>query len=58
VSLIKERLIDDFVLLINPVAIGEGTSLFKGLTQHVNFTLTKSHTFDSGIIMLTYAQAG
>jgi dihydrofolate reductase len=56
VSLMQERLIDDFVLLVNPVAIGEGTSLFQGLTQHVDFTLTKSHTFDSGIVMLTYAQ--
>jgi dihydrofolate reductase len=30
-SLIKENLIDEFILLVNPVAIGNGKTIFKDL---------------------------
>jgi dihydrofolate reductase len=32
-SLIKEKLIDEFYLFINPVAIGNGMTIFKDLNE-------------------------
>jgi dihydrofolate reductase len=53
-SLIKEGLIDDFHLFINPAAIGDGMSIFKDLNEIQKFTLVKSIAFDCGIVLLHY----
>jgi dihydrofolate reductase len=53
-SLIKEGLIDEFHLLINPVVIGDGMSIFKDLNYIQKFALVKSVAFDCGIIGLHY----
>jgi dihydrofolate reductase len=52
--LIKERLIDEFHLFINPVAIGNGMTIFKDLNEIQKFNLVKSVAFDCGIIGLHY----
>jgi len=54
VSLMQEGLVDEFRLVVSPVALGEGTSLFKGLPKKAELTLTKTRKFKSGPIMLTY----
>ncbi len=54
VSLMQDGLIDEFQILVNPVAFGEGTSLFKGLPKKTAFTLTETRKFKSGVISLTY----
>ena len=38
-SLIKEGLIDDFYLFINPLAIGKGMTIFKDLNEIQKFVL-------------------
>jgi len=53
-SLIREGLIDEFHLLINPVAIGGGLPIFNTLTSKQNMTLVKSKAFDCGMILLHY----
>ena len=53
-SLIKENLIDEFYLFINPVAIGNGKTIFKDLKEIRKFTLNESILFDSGIVLLHY----
>ncbi len=53
-SLIKEGLIDEFHLFINPAAIGDGMSIFKDLKEIQKFTLVKSMAFDCGIVLLHY----
>jgi len=53
-ALIKEKLIDEFHLLINPSAIGNGMSIFKELDSTQNMTLVKSLSFDCGIVVLHY----
>ncbi len=53
-SLIKENLIDEFYLFINPVAIGNGKTIFKDLKEIRKFTLIESIAFDSGIVLLHY----
>ena len=53
-SLIKEGLIDDFHLFINPAAIGKGMTIFKDLNNIQKLILVKSIAFDCGIVMLHY----
>ena len=53
-SLIKLGLIDEFLLFINPVAIGNGMTIFKDLNEIQKFNLVKSVAFDMGIVLLHY----
>ena len=53
-SLIRENLIDEFYLFINPVAIGNGKNIFKDLKEVRKFTFVESIAFDSGIVLLHY----
>jgi len=53
-ALIKQGLIDEFHLFINPTAIGNGMTIFKELNSKQNLTLVKSTSFDCGIVVLNY----
>ena len=53
-SLIKENLIDEYYLFINPVAIGNGKTIFKDLKEIRKLPLIESIPFDSGIVLLHY----
>jgi dihydrofolate reductase len=50
----EHGLIDNFMLMVDPVAIGEGTSLFKGLTHPLELKLTDTRTFKNGMVLLNY----
>ncbi len=54
VSLMKGGLVDEFNLMINPIAIGSGTSIFKGLEGKLNLKLVKIKTFKNGNVLLCY----
>jgi dihydrofolate reductase len=58
VSLMQAGLIDEFQIVVNPVALGEGTTLFTGLPQKAELTLMDTHQFKSGAMMLTYKPGG
>ena len=53
-SLIKEKLIDEFYLFINPVAIGNGMTIFKDLNEIQKYTLIESKVFECGKVLLRY----
>ena len=53
-QLAEAGLIDEFQVLVNPVIIGNGTPLFKGLSQRVKLKLTNSRVFGSGNVLLCY----
>jgi dihydrofolate reductase len=53
-SLIKENLIDEFYLFINPVVIGTGKTIFKDLHKFQKFRLIESIAFNCGIVLLHY----
>jgi len=53
-TLIEHDLIDEFRIIVNPVALGNGNSLFKGLKGRLNLNLAKVHAFDSGNVLLSY----
>ena len=53
-SLIKEKLIDEYHLYINPVAIGKGLPIFHNLNNIQQLKLISSQSFDCGIVVLVY----
>ncbi|HXS61018.1 MAG TPA: dihydrofolate reductase family protein [Candidatus Sulfopaludibacter sp.] len=53
-SLIKENLIDEYYLFINPVVIGNGKTIFKDLKEIHKLSLVESIVFDSGTVLLHY----
>lgn len=57
VSLIEAGLLDELQLILNPVALGDGTPLFKGLSKPHNFTLAETKKFKSGQLLLTFTRA-
>ncbi|MDE1857051.1 MAG: dihydrofolate reductase family protein, partial [Candidatus Micrarchaeota archaeon] len=54
VSLMRKRLVDEFGIMINPVSIGRGTPLFKGLGKKIKFELLGVRAFNSGNILAYY----
>jgi dihydrofolate reductase len=54
VSLIQAGLIDEFRIMVNPVILGSGTPLFKGLDKRINLKLLQSITFDNGNVLHYY----
>lgn len=54
VSFIEHELIDEFCIMVNPVVLGNGKSLFVGLQKKLELKLKKTKTFKSGNILLYY----
>jgi dihydrofolate reductase len=53
-SLIKEGLIDEYHLIVNPVAIGNGMTIFKSLDRMQRFLPIQSRLYPGGKIVLSY----
>ncbi len=53
-SLLREGLIDEFWLFVNPVLLGEGIPLFKGVQELTKLKLLETKIFSSGVIALHY----
>lgn len=47
-------LIDQYQIMIDPVAIGQGTAIFSGIQKQLDLKLTGTRTFKSGVVLLTY----
>ena len=56
VEMMKLGLVDEFRIMVNPIAIGKGTRLFQGLTEKYNFKLQSSKQFKSGNVLLVYTK--
>lgn len=54
-SLIKNNLIDEYYLIINPAAIGKGLSIFNGIESNLRLKLVKSTSFDNGKVVNQYS---
>jgi dihydrofolate reductase len=53
-QLAEYDLIDEYQIMIDPVALGAGTPLFKGMKRKLELQLTGSRTFKSGVVLLCY----
>jgi dihydrofolate reductase len=56
-SLLTQGLIDEFWLFVNPVLLGQGIPLFKGVTEMTQLKLIETKTFSSGVMALHYEKA-
>jgi dihydrofolate reductase len=54
VSLAQMGLVDEFRIMVNPVVLGEGTPLLKGIDHKLNLKLLKTRPFQSGNVLLYY----
>ncbi len=52
-ALIRENLIDEYRLVIHPVVIGHGTSLFAALREPLRLDVVEARTFPSGTTVHT-----
>jgi len=50
----ENGLIDEYQIMIDPVAIGIGIPLFHKIKQPLNLKLTNVKTFRSGVVLLSY----
>ena len=51
-EMLEAGLLDEVRLMINPVFVGKGSTLFEGLAKKL--TLTTTRTFNNGNVLLTY----
>jgi dihydrofolate reductase len=54
--LIQHHLIDEYFLLVNPVAYGSGEPIFNSLKNNLQLKLEKCKPFACGIVLLHYKQ--
>lgn len=57
VSLAEAGLIDEFRLMVTPVALGAGTPIFRGLKRRLDLELGETRRFGSGNLLLCYRPA-
>ncbi len=53
-QLAEHGLIDEYQIMLNPVALGAGTPLFQGLQRRLDLRLSRTRTFKNGNILLCY----
>lgn len=53
-ELMKQKLVDRFIISIIPVLLGSGVSLFKPMMQEQKLKLVNSKPFASGLVQLWY----
>jgi dihydrofolate reductase len=49
-----QGLIDEYQIMVDPVAIGNGTPIFSDIKHPLELKLTSTRTFKSGVILLCY----
>lgn len=53
-QLAQAGLIDEFQIVVNPIILGEGRTMFDGIRERLNLRLTKARTFGNGNVLLCY----
>jgi dihydrofolate reductase len=48
------NLIDEYQMVVNPIALGKGRTMFDGIEDKLNLTLTSTRAFKNGNVLLCY----
>ncbi len=56
-QLAPEGLIDDYQIVVSPIAIGKGKTLFEGVEKKLRMKLVRSRAFGNGNVVLSYEPA-
>jgi len=54
VTFLQAGLLDEIRVLVNPVVLGNGKPLFKGMNSRLSLKLLKTRTFHNGNVLLYY----
>jgi len=57
-KLAQEGLVDEYQLVVNPVVLGAGRTLFDGIGARLALKLTKTRAFRNGNVLLCYEPMG
>jgi dihydrofolate reductase len=50
----QRGLIDEYRIMVNPIILGDGNPLFKGIKDRLNLKLTTTRAFSNGNVLLYY----
>lgn len=53
-QLAQAGLVDEYQIMIDPVALASGTTIFAGIQRNLDLKLKKAKVFESGIVLLRY----
>jgi dihydrofolate reductase len=53
-SLLRDGLLDELSLMIQPIVLGSGMRLFDEMTEQVSLKLVESRTLSTGVLSVTY----
>jgi len=56
-QLAQEGLIDAYQVVVNPIVLGKGRTMFDGVKERLNLKLTKTRAFGNGNVFLSYEPA-
>jgi dihydrofolate reductase len=56
-QLAQEGLIDEYEVVVNPIVLGKGRTMFEGVKEKLNLKLTKTRAFGNGNVFLCYESA-
>jgi dihydrofolate reductase len=53
-DLAEEGLIDEFQVVLNPIVLGKGRTMFEGVRANIGLKVTKERKFSNGCVYLCY----
>jgi dihydrofolate reductase len=53
-QLVQEHLIDEYQIMVNPVALGKGRTMFNGMDKMLSLKLINTRTFNNGKVFLCF----
>lgn len=53
-ALMNEGLVDELLLAVHPLVLGQGKPLFTNVQHRVQYKLESTKTYDTGLIMVNY----
>ena len=53
-QLSEHKLIDEYQMVMNPIVLGEGRTMFEGMKEKLTLQRTNTRSFENGNVVLTY----